>query len=260
MMFHYAFAFRGEAVRWVRRRDFYFDTKTQLWYFQGDNRKRKPNDPSSVTHECMERLNGAVAQVLGRHDEKSEMPLFPDYDVLWVGRMIKAAAIHFGWPKELDWNGAHCLRHGSIAEAVAAGGVAAGMRRGGHYTPGMVSGLYGLKSDERLKLLADRVNISKMRQATRRQRIAREQSGAKSSAAQTSSRGDEEESIQATPKRPKRPKVVKKATVSRKRVSKKSARRDTKKTRSPVKTRAKKNPAKITQRRKQTNTTRKRNT
>lgn len=153
--FQYGFAFRPGHVCMVTRNEFYLDEQDGLWKYYGKNFKMKPNDPEMVQHECMPWLQDNVSKFL-EEAPPGDQPLFPDYNITWVGRMIKACARAHGWPPGVKWNGAHCLRHGSIADAYAAGGLGAGRRRGGHFSDAMVM-RYGRPTEERLNSTPRRV-------------------------------------------------------------------------------------------------------
>ena len=141
MVFQYAFAFRPGHVGMVSRNDFKLNT-SQLWEFYGRNDKRKAKDPEHVRHESMTSLQGIIDKFL---------ELFPAYDPEFVGTMIKEASKAGKWSKHVQWNGAHCLRHGSISAAWQEGGLEAAKRRGGHFTDEMASD-YGFTTEQRIAI------------------------------------------------------------------------------------------------------------
>lgn len=137
--FHYAFAFRGGRVSKVKRKHFRKDFEGN-WNYNGPRDKAQANaeDAERDVHEVMPALNDAVSAILKESPAGNDDALFPRYTSKWVREIVKSAAKHYEWSKLLNWTG-HCLRHGSIAEAVAAGGVEAGFARGGHKSISMVA-------------------------------------------------------------------------------------------------------------------------
>ncbi len=61
-----------------------------------------------------------------------DTPLWPQWKPRVVCRLIQECAVHCGWPPELKWNGAHCLRHGVAAEVFFRKGIGAAAKVTGH--------------------------------------------------------------------------------------------------------------------------------
>jgi hypothetical protein len=62
------------------------------------------------------------------------LPMFPNYCLRKVSELIHEARDRYDWDPMLKWSGSHCLRHGSLTEARAEGGMAAAVARGAHQT------------------------------------------------------------------------------------------------------------------------------
>jgi hypothetical protein len=70
-----------------------------------------------------------------KNDQKAAM--FPKHKVTEVTTLLKAVAECYEWPTDLQWNGSHNLRHGTLAEARAQGGLEEVARRGAHQSKAM---------------------------------------------------------------------------------------------------------------------------
>jgi hypothetical protein len=80
-----------------------------------------------------------------------EMPMFSTYSHHHAREMIKSCARELGWSNELDWNGAHCLRHGSAVEAKALGGLSEVRRRTAHAEGSACLEMYSWNNEDRAK-------------------------------------------------------------------------------------------------------------
>jgi hypothetical protein len=77
----------------------------------------------------------AVLDKFRNSDKKAAM--FPKHKVTEVTKLLKAVAERYKWPADLKWNGSHNLRHGTLAEARAQGGLEEVARRGAHQSKAM---------------------------------------------------------------------------------------------------------------------------
>ena len=84
----------------------------------------------------MKQLHAIIDEEL-RASNDADSLLFPHYDQLALRRYIRQADAHFKWPAELNWNGPHCFRRGSAADAMQSGGIEAVKARTGHRTDAM---------------------------------------------------------------------------------------------------------------------------
>lgn len=166
-VFQYAFAFRPGHVEHLKYGHFSVGEEG-IYKYHGPNLKCKPKDPQTVTHHCMPELNETIKQFLSTPRENNTI-LFGRYDFVWIGSIIKSAAVQYQWPKEVLWNGAHCLRHGSIAQAVKAGGLLGGLHRAGHYCEDMIEHCYGPSTEERIALMRHPTRRYTRRRATKQE-------------------------------------------------------------------------------------------
>ena len=93
-------------------------------------------------HSCVAELNAGVSTIMARFAGKPDSAMCPTYRVTTASKLFKKIGVENGWNKGenalLDFNGMHCVRHSSIAEAAAVGGLLAAQLRGAHDTPQMV--------------------------------------------------------------------------------------------------------------------------
>ena len=169
MVFQYAFAFRPGHVGMVCRRDFKLNANNHLEFY-GRSDKRKARDPEHVRHESMTSLQSIIDKFL-TEAAPGYQPLFPGYDPEFVGIMIKEASEAGKWGKQVQRNGAHCLRHGSISAAWQEGGLEAAKRRGGHFTDEMASD-YGFTTEQRIAIQRQPKRRTKARWSVRAREAA----------------------------------------------------------------------------------------
>lgn len=120
---HYAFGFRGTRVSKVKRHDFRREEITPgaplEWAYRGKMDKdpnRWKQDQSVDNKTCMRAMDAEIMAIM-RAAPFTDDELFPNYSPRWATVVVKAAAAKFKWDHMLNWNGSHCLRHGSAVEA-----------------------------------------------------------------------------------------------------------------------------------------------
>jgi hypothetical protein len=102
-------------------------------------------------HWAEPRMKAEITAVLDKFrggDKKAAM--FPKHKVTEVTTLLKEVAERHKWPADLQWNGSHNLRHGTLAEARAQGGLEEVARRGAHQSKAMQE-FYSRPDEERAK-------------------------------------------------------------------------------------------------------------
>ena len=137
MIFQWGFGLRVGQVRTLTRAQFFNTPQSgqqpATWTYIGPRHK----DRSSVSAAVAPEMHRMAPEVLGRVDAflaaapHEPGPLFAGHNGREVNAIIKRAAARLGWPKNVKWNGSHCLRHGALVEAGRQGGLELVLRPGG---------------------------------------------------------------------------------------------------------------------------------
>ena len=161
MMLQMGFGLRPGQVRTLKRKQF-VNTVEDGWHYTGDRFKVKSTEKplSGVqrveNHSCVPELNTAVALVMGRFNAYSDELICPTFKVAAASKMFKKVGEAEEWNKGenalLNFNGMHCIRHSSIAQARASGGTEAAKRRGAHETLQMLN-MYSQTNEQRVAVV-----------------------------------------------------------------------------------------------------------
>ena len=177
MIFQWGFGLRVGQVRTLTRAQFFYTPQSgqqpATWTYIGPRHK----DRSSVSAAVAPEMHRMAPEVLGRVDAflaaapHEPGPLFAGHNGREVNAIIKRAAARLGWPKNVKWNGSHCLRHGALVEANRHGGLELVRARGAHRSTAMQA-YYAQEVSQRVAAAAKRNERSQKSAATFAQRSA----------------------------------------------------------------------------------------
>ena len=139
-LMQFAFGLRPSQVATLGHAQFSLLANGNYLYL-GDRVKVKIKDTADTgtsreMHHCDPRMRADVHAILAKYANGiRDKPMFPNYGKAKERNdILKRAAKKYGWDPDVNWSGAHCVRHGALMEAREMGGLEEVERRGAHRT------------------------------------------------------------------------------------------------------------------------------